>query len=86
MLFVYTILKEKYINMLPKLDTLEIQEGKLGKPLRQIGVRRNLINPAKWIGKNESYHWIYTFVYIDKSGSFEIEIDYQNKFVSKKSL
>lgn len=72
--------------MLPKLNTLEIQEGKLGKPFRQIGVIKNLIKPAKWIGKNQSYHWIYTFVYTDKSGSFEIEIDYNDKFVSKTNL
>lgn len=71
---------------LPNLNTLEVQEGKLGKPFRQIGLRKNLQKPSFWLNKTDCYHWIYTFNYIDKSGGFEIEVDYYNKFVSKTTL
>jgi hypothetical protein len=70
--------------MLPKINTLEIQEGKLGKPFRFSGLEKNLQKPSKWINGVEKWHWIYTFKYLDGSGFFSIEIDYYDKFVCKK--
>ena len=72
--------------MLPKLNTLEVQEGKLGRLFRQIGLRKNLQKPSMWLNKVEYWHWIFTFKYVECGSFFEIEVDYQNKFVSKTSL
>lgn len=60
----------------------ETQISKLGRPYRLSGIRKNLQLPSKWIDKTEKYHWIYSFIYLDDQGGiFEIEIDYNNKFV-----
>ena len=61
--------------------TFDIQEGKLGKPFRQVEVRRNGQMPDKWIDRVQKYHWIYRFKYIDESGFFEVEIDYYDKII-----
>jgi hypothetical protein len=62
-------------------NSFEIQEGKLGKPFRQSGVRRNTDVKPKWIDRVEKWHWIYLFKYIDSEGFFEVEIDYYGKII-----
>lgn len=62
------------------LNTFDIQEGSLGRPFQQVGLRKNSQLPSKWINGSEHWYWIYTFRYLDGSeSSFEIEIDYYNK-------
>lgn len=62
-----------------------IQVGSLGRPFENIGCRKNLQLPPKWIDKTEHWHWIYTFRYRDETGGgFEIEIDYNGSFVGIK--
>ena len=59
-----------------------VQTGTLGRPFENIGCRKNTQLPSKWIDNNEHWHWIYIFRYRDEhDGGFEIEIDYNNKFV-----
>jgi len=52
-----------------------IQETPLGKKIRYSGIRLNEDMPNKY-GKR---HWIYTFIYLDKSGLLEFECDYNDK-------
>jgi hypothetical protein len=64
-----------------------IQEGKLGRPFRQSGLRKNSKLPSKWIDKVEKWHMVYSFKYLDERGGFfEVEIDYNDKFVRLNKL
>jgi hypothetical protein len=64
-----------------------IQEGNLGRPFRQSGLRKNSQLPSKWIDKVERWHWVYSFKYLDERGGFfEVEIDYNNKFLRLNKL
>lgn len=72
--------------MLPKLNTFEIQVGSKKLPFRHSGTYKNPKKPSIWINKVEYYHWIYEFKYVECGSFFEIEVDYQNKFVSKTAL
>ncbi len=74
------------MSNLPNLNTLAPQEGKLGKPFRQIGISKVGTKPSKWIDRVEKWHWEYFFKYLDGSGGFTIEIDYNNRFVKKEKL
>ncbi len=74
------------MSNLPNLNTLEPQEGKLGKPFRQTGLSKVLTKPTKWIDKVEKWHWKYTFKYLDGSGSFTIEIGYSGEFIEKRTV
>jgi len=60
----------------------ETQISKLGRPFRLSGTRKNLQLPEKWIGKDLKNHWIYSFKYLDDFSFFEVEIDYNDKFIS----
>ena len=61
----------------------ETQISNLSRPFRQSGLRKNSKLPSKLIDKVEKWYWIYSFKYLDeKGGFFEIEIDYNDKFVS----
>lgn len=62
-------------------NTLEIQEGKLGKTFRQVGVRRNGQVEPKWIDRVQKYHWIYLFKYVEDGRFFEVEVNYYNKII-----
>lgn len=62
-------------------NTLEIQEGKLGKPFRQVGVTRNTKVSPKWINRVEKYNWIYLFKYINDGKFFEVEVDCYGKII-----
>ena len=60
----------------------DTQISKLGRSFRQSGLKKNSQLPSKWIDKVEKWHWIYSFKYLDeKGGFFEVEIDYNDKFV-----
>jgi len=60
----------------------ETQISKLGRPFRLSGVKKNLQLPEKWVDKVLKNHWIYSFIYLDEQGGFfEIEIDYNDKFL-----
>lgn len=61
----------------------EIQYGTVGRPFKEVGLRKNMQIPPKWIDKVECWHWIYTFNYQDENkGGFEIEIGYQNQYIT----
>lgn len=65
-----------------KLELNTVQTSPNGRPFRCSGLRKNLQTPSKWINKTECWQWIYSFIYLDeKAGFFEIEIDYDNKFL-----
>jgi hypothetical protein len=51
-----------------------IQLTPLGKEIRYSGIRVNEEMPDKY-GKK---HYIYTFIYLDRSGLLEFECDYDN--------
>jgi hypothetical protein len=60
----------------------ETQISKLGREFRLSGTRKNLQLPEKWIDKVLKNHWIYSFIYLDERGGFfEIEVDYNDKFL-----
>ena len=63
------------------IDNFDWQISPQGKQFRFSGLRKNLKLPSKWINKIEHWHWIYRFLYED-GNQFEIEIDYNDKFVS----
>lgn len=64
-------------RLFPRLDTLDTQVGSLGRPYRQIQVRRNLQMPQKWVGRELRSCWIYTFRYTDEQGGmFEVHEDH----------
>jgi hypothetical protein len=72
-------------------DTVQLhfntQEGTLGRPFRLSGTRKNLQLPEKWVNGIVKWHWIYSFIYLDERGGFfEIEIDYNDKFVRLNKL
>ena len=75
-----------YIN-LPNKDKiyidLRVQEGSKGFPFKLVRTYKNSIKPSKWIDRVEKWHWIFTYKYLDGSGIFEIEIDYNDKFIQK---
>jgi hypothetical protein len=72
--------KGKFISKVSLLP--HNQEGTLGRPFRLSGTRKNLQLPEKWVNGIEKWHWIYSFIYLDERGGFfEIEIDYNDKFV-----
>lgn len=69
-------------NFKIKLELNTVQTSPQGRPFRCSGLRKNLQSPSKWINKTECWQWIYSFKYLDEQGGFfEIEIDYNDKFV-----
>lgn len=66
--------------MLPKLNTLEVQEGKLGRPFRNTAIIK-LGETSKYFNRVEKWHWLHVFKYIDDGSNFAIEVDYNNKLV-----
>ena len=60
----------------PDPTTLETQVGKKGKPFRHSGTSKDTTKPENWIGGEIKYCWIYTFKYLDGSGSFQMYEDY----------
>lgn len=59
----------------------DIQISPNGRPIKLAGIRKNSKLPSKWVGKDEKWHWIYTFNYKDEQGGgIEVEIDYNDKF------
>jgi len=60
----------------------QIQLDKNNKQFRYSGLRKNSQLPSKWIkARGDCWYWIYTFIYLE-GGIFEVEIDYNDKFVS----
>lgn len=61
------------------LDFSMVQTTPTGNRFRYSGIRKDLTKAPVWRKKNgnnvECYHWIYTFLYIDKSGGFELLLD-----------
>ena len=68
-----------------KYNTLNTQYDD-DRPFKNIGLRKNLQLPAKYIQGEYRHHWIYLFKYLDDNSCFEIEIDYNNRFVSKTKI
>ena len=65
-------------------NTLDVQEGKLGKSFRQVCATRNGQMPEKWINGSYKFHTIYEFVYIEDEKRFSVETDYNGKIIKVK--
>ena len=76
-----------YIN-LPNKDKiyidLRVQEGSKGIPFKLVGTRKDLTKPPKWIERVEKWYYIFTYRYLDGLGRFEIEVDYNDKYIQKR--
>lgn len=60
-----------------KLNPLEIQTGKLGRPFKLVGTKRDSTQPPKWIGKSEKFCCIHLFRYQDENrGDFKVYENY----------
>ena len=66
--------------MIPKLNTLQVQEGKLGRPFR-CSIVSIVPNTEKWIKRTLKHHWLHVFKYIDDGSLFAIELDYNDNIV-----
>lgn len=64
----------------PKLNTFEIQEGKIGRPFKNTAVSR-VSNTDKWVDRELKSHWLHIFKYLDDESNFALEIDYYGKIV-----
>ena len=56
-----------------------------GRAFRLIGIVKKTRKPSKWIDKSKKWHWVLEYRYTDKSNlqeGFDIEIDYNDNFVS----
>lgn len=62
--------------MKPRTDTLAEQVGKLGRPFKMVGIKKNEEAPTKFIGGDFKSHWIYIYQYSDDCSLFKIEFDY----------
>lgn len=74
------------INQTRIFLNFETQTSKLGRPFRLSGTRQNLQQPQKWIDAHKMFmhHYFHTFKYLDEQGGFfEIECDYENKYINK---
>lgn len=72
------LIKQTRINL-----NFETQISKNGRPFRLSGTRKNLQQPVKWIDRVECWHWVHEFIYLDEQGGFfDVEIDYNDKFVN----
>lgn len=70
----------KLNSNIPKLNTLEVQEGKLGRPFRNTAVSK-VPNTDKFINRELKSHWLHIFKYIDNGSCFAIELDYNGNIV-----
>lgn len=61
----------------------ETQVSTLGREFRYSGIRKNTLQPDKYINGSYKSHWIYGFIYLDDGSMFELEFDYYNKFYQK---
>lgn len=61
-----------------------LQVSPSGKEFVSIGISKDLTKPEKWLKKSGHnvicWHWVYHFKYIDGSGYFDIEINYNDEF------
>jgi hypothetical protein len=62
--------------MKPKTDTLAEQVGKLGRPFKMVGIKKNEEAPTKFISGEFKNHWIYVYQYSDDGSLFKVELDY----------
>lgn len=70
----------KSSSKIPLLNTLEVQEGNLGRPFRMTSLER-VPNTTKFIDRLEQSHWLYIFKYVYNGSCFAIELDYYNEIV-----
>lgn len=63
-----------------------IQIGTKGDRFKLLGITKNIEQTPLWVNKTERWHWIYEFRYLDKSGGFNIEIDYFDNFISLSKI
>lgn len=65
---------------IPRLNTFDIQEGKIGRPFKNTAIER-VPNTSKWINREEKSHWLHIFKYLDDGSNFAIEIDHYGKII-----
>lgn len=59
---------------------LRTQTSPQGHEFKLSSIRKDLTKPEKWVNGVVKWHWIYLFYYSDGKG-FEVELDYNDKFV-----
>jgi hypothetical protein len=64
------------------LDGSVTQTSPLNKTFRYVGIRKDLTKPARWVNKVECWHWIYSFVYLENSGGFELHTNNSDTFLN----
>ena len=62
--------------MTPRTDTLAEQVGKMGRPFKLVGIKKNEEAPTKLISGEFKSHWIYVYQYSDDGSLFKVEVDY----------
>lgn len=70
----------KSSSNIPKLNTFDIQEGKIGRAFKNTAVSK-IANTDKWIDKEIKSHWLHIFKYLDDGSCFALELDYFGKVV-----
>lgn len=65
---------------IPKLNTFDVQEGKIGRPFKNIAVSK-ISNTDKWIEKELKSHWLHIFKYLDDGSCFALEIDHYGTII-----
>lgn len=65
---------------IPRLNTFDIQEGKIGRAFKNTSIQR-VPNTDKWIDRELKSHWLHIFKYLDDGSNFALEIDYYGKIV-----
>lgn len=70
----------KSSSNIPRLNTFDIQEGKIGRPFKNTAIER-IPNTSKWIDRELKSHWLHIFKYLDDGSIFAIEIDYNGNIV-----
>ena len=66
--------------MNPKLNTFDIQEGKIGRAFKNTAITK-VPNTEKWIDREQKSHWLHIFKYLDDGSCFALEIDYYGKII-----
>ena len=66
--------------MNPKLNTFEIQEGKIGRAFKNTAITK-VPNTEKWIDREQKNHYLHIFKYLDDGSCFALEVDYYGKII-----
>lgn len=55
-----------------KKNTLNTQYDKDGRPFKNIAVKKDLTKPSYYEGREQKWHWVWLFKYLDTNEKFTI--------------